>query len=49
MTDALCSLTAYGDKMVNDRFDGSVGFSIDLGIKDSLSVSIVLISLGFLS
>ncbi|KIM70315.1 hypothetical protein SCLCIDRAFT_1207637 [Scleroderma citrinum Foug A] len=29
-------LIAYGDKMVNNRFDGSVGFSIDLGIKDSL-------------
>ncbi|KAL4070720.1 NAD(P)-binding protein [Scleroderma citrinum] len=31
-------LIAYGDKMVDDRFDGSVGFSIDLGIKDSLHI-----------
>ncbi|KAG2355168.1 NAD(P)-binding protein [Suillus spraguei] len=28
-------LVAYGNKMVNDLFDGSVGFSIDGGIKDA--------------
>ncbi|KAG1749750.1 NAD(P)-binding protein [Suillus paluster] len=28
-------LVAYGNKMVNDLFDGSVGFAIDGGIKDS--------------
>ncbi|KAJ8596256.1 NAD(P)-binding protein [Rhizopogon salebrosus TDB-379] len=29
------SLVAYGNKMVNDLFDGTVGFAIDGGIKDS--------------
>ncbi|KII93981.1 hypothetical protein PLICRDRAFT_695048 [Plicaturopsis crispa FD-325 SS-3] len=28
-------LVAYGDKMVNDAFDGSKGFAIDGGIKDA--------------
>ncbi|KAG6335090.1 hypothetical protein ID866_3999 [Astraeus odoratus] len=32
------SLILYGDKMVNDRFDGSLGFGIDGGIKDSLHI-----------
>ncbi|KIO08519.1 hypothetical protein M404DRAFT_23065 [Pisolithus tinctorius Marx 270] len=31
-------LMAYADKMVNDQFDGSAGFAIDLGIKDSIHV-----------
>jgi hypothetical protein len=29
------SLVAYGNKMVNDLFDGTVGFAIDGGIKDA--------------
>ncbi|KAF9225572.1 NAD(P)-binding protein [Gyrodon lividus] len=29
-------LIAYGERMVNDRFDGSIGFAIDGGIKDSV-------------
>lgn len=29
------SLVAYGNKMVNNLFDGTVGFAIDGGIKDS--------------
>jgi hypothetical protein len=33
------SLVAYGNKMVNDMFDGTVGFAIDGGIKDSKFVS----------
>jgi hypothetical protein len=33
------SLVAYGHKMVNDLFDGTVGFNIDGGIKDAKSVS----------
>ncbi|KAF8140492.1 NAD(P)-binding protein [Boletus edulis] len=32
------SLIAYGDRMVNDRFDGSNGFAIDGGIKDSMHI-----------
>ncbi|KAH7914729.1 NAD(P)-binding protein [Hygrophoropsis aurantiaca] len=28
-------MVAYGEKMVNDRFDGTVGFAIDGGIKDA--------------
>ncbi|KAG2075168.1 NAD(P)-binding protein [Suillus decipiens] len=28
-------LLAYGNKMINDSFDGSVGFAMDGGIKDS--------------
>jgi 3-hydroxyisobutyrate dehydrogenase-like beta-hydroxyacid dehydrogenase len=31
-------LVAYGNKMINDSFDGSVGFSMDGGIKDSSHV-----------
>ncbi|KAG1825670.1 NAD(P)-binding protein [Suillus subaureus] len=31
-------LVAYGHKMVNDLFDGSVGFSIDGGVKDASHV-----------
>ena len=34
--DYCCSLIAYGDKMVNDLFDGTKGFAIDGGIKDAL-------------
>jgi hypothetical protein len=30
-----CSLIAYGDKMLNDSFDGSKGFAINGGIKDA--------------
>jgi hypothetical protein len=37
------SLVAYGNKMVNDLFDGSVGFAIDGGIKDAKSVPRVLV------
>jgi hypothetical protein len=33
------SLVSYGNKMVNDMFDGTVGFAIDGGIKDSKLVS----------
>ncbi|KAG2120613.1 NAD(P)-binding protein [Suillus discolor] len=29
------SLVAYGHKMVNDLFDGSIGFALDGGIKDA--------------
>ncbi|KAG8219605.1 NAD(P)-binding protein [Butyriboletus roseoflavus] len=32
------SLIAYGERMVNDRFDGSDGFAIDGGIKDSVHI-----------
>ena len=28
-------MTSYGDKMANDKFDGTQGFSIDGGIKDA--------------
>ena len=28
-------MTAYADKMAHDKFDGTQGFSIDGGIKDS--------------
>lgn len=28
-------MTAYADKMANDKFDGTSGFSIDGGIKDA--------------
>ena len=28
-------MTAYADKMANDQFDGTQGFSIDGGIKDA--------------
>jgi hypothetical protein len=28
-------LLAYGNKMINDSFDGSVGFAMDGGIKDA--------------
>lgn len=28
-------MTAYADKMANDRFDGTQGFSINGGIKDA--------------
>ena len=28
-------MTAYADKMANDKFDGTKGFSIDGGIKDA--------------
>lgn len=31
-------LVAYGNKMINDSFDGSVGFAMDGGIKDSSHV-----------
>ncbi|KAG9314152.1 NAD(P)-binding protein [Chiua virens] len=31
-------LIAYGERMVNDRFDGSNGFAIDGGIKDSVHI-----------
>ncbi|KAI9570357.1 NAD(P)-binding protein [Boletus coccyginus] len=31
-------LIAYGERMVNDRFDGSNGFAIDGGIKDSMHI-----------
>ncbi|KAG1784220.1 NAD(P)-binding protein [Suillus placidus] len=31
-------LLAYGNKMINDSFDGSVGFAMDGGIKDSSHV-----------
>jgi hypothetical protein len=33
------SVVSYGNKMVNDLFDGTVGFAIDGGIKDSKLVS----------
>lgn len=29
-------MIVYGERMVNDRFDGSNGFAIDGGIKDSM-------------
>jgi 3-hydroxyisobutyrate dehydrogenase-like beta-hydroxyacid dehydrogenase len=32
------ALIAYGDRMVNDCFDGSNGFAIDGGIKDSVHI-----------
>ena len=28
-------MTAYADKMAHDKFDGTLGFSIDGGIKDA--------------
>ena len=28
-------MTSYADKMANDKFDGTQGFSIDGGIKDA--------------
>ena len=28
-------LISYGDKMLHDKFDGSKGFAIDGGLKDS--------------
>ncbi|KAF9245887.1 NAD(P)-binding protein [Melanogaster broomeanus] len=31
-------LIAYGERMVNNRFDGSNGFAIDGGIKDSMHI-----------
>jgi len=31
-------LIAYGERMVNDNFDGSKGFAIDGGIKDSVHI-----------
>lgn len=35
---ALYRLDAYGNKMVHDLFDGSHGFAIDGGIKDSTHI-----------
>jgi len=32
------SAVAYSDKMANDKFDGSVGFTIDGGIKDATHI-----------
>lgn len=32
------SVINYGEKMVNDLFDGSNGFAIDGGIKDSMHI-----------
>lgn len=31
----LCRIVAYGGKMLNELFDGTKGFAIDGGIKDS--------------
>ncbi|KAF8846141.1 NAD-P-binding protein [Paxillus ammoniavirescens] len=31
-------LIMYGERMVNDRFDGSIGFALDGGIKDSVHI-----------
>lgn len=35
------SLIMYGERMVNDLFDGSEGFGIDGGIKDSMLVVVL--------
>ena len=35
---SMSSTVAYSDKMLNDKFDGTVGFAIDGGIKDSMFV-----------
>lgn len=34
----MSSTVAYSEKMLNDKFDGTVGFSIDGGIKDATFV-----------
>lgn len=34
----VCSITNYAEKMVHDLFDGSQGFAIDGGIKDSTHI-----------
>jgi hypothetical protein len=31
----MSSTVAYSEKMLNDKFDGTVGFAIDGGIKDA--------------
>ena len=33
-----CSWLSYGDKMLENKFDGSVGFSIDGGVKDATHI-----------
>ncbi|THH20507.1 hypothetical protein EW146_g867 [Bondarzewia mesenterica] len=35
VVDIAHSMVSYGDKMLNDKFDGTKGFSIDGGIKDA--------------
>ena len=32
---SFCSWLSYGDKMLHNKFDGSVGFNIDGGVKDA--------------
>lgn len=34
-------MIGYGERMVNDRFDGSDGFAIDGGINDSMLVVVL--------
>ena len=37
--DILCRrLVNYGDKMLHDQFDGTKGFAIDGGLKDSAHI-----------
>lgn len=38
LTYSTFSLNSYGHKMVHDEFDGTKGFAIDGGIKDSTHI-----------